>query len=101
MPRKDNHFWRLAAGLEIPPAGDVEIREPKEGWSRVAYKAVVRANFAVCGAYPRTARLHPSTVHGVAPAERVFPLWWPVSEVRRHYAPSRIILSDDAPTQSE
>jgi hypothetical protein len=41
--------------------------------------------------------MHPSTVIAIAPVEGVLPRWWPVSEVRRHYALSRIILSDDDP----
>ena len=47
--------------------------------------------------YPRTARMHPSTALAVASTERVAPVWWPVYEIRRHYAPARIVLSDDAP----
>jgi hypothetical protein len=46
---------------------------------------------------PRTARMHPSTALVVAPADRVSPGWWPVSAVRRHDAPARIVLSDDEP----
>ena len=95
--RTNNWLWRPADALEIPPAGDVVIREPKEGWSRAFYEAVLREYFAVRGAYPRTARLHPSTVLAVAPAESVAPVWWPIYEVRRHYAPARIILSNDPP----
>jgi hypothetical protein len=45
----------------------------------------------------RTARIHPSTVLAVAPADGVLPVWWPIHQVRRHDAPARIILSDDAP----
>jgi hypothetical protein len=41
--------------------------------------------------------MHPSTALAVAPAERVAPVWWPIYEVRRHYAPARIILTDDPP----
>ena len=95
--RTNSWLWRPAEEPEIPPSGDVVIREPKEGWSRAFYEAVLREYFAVRGAYPRTARLHPSTVLAVAPADSVSPLWWPVYEVRRHYAPARIVLSDDPP----
>ena len=77
------------------------IREPREGWSPDVYEAALLRYFVVRGAYPRTARMHPSTAIAVAPAERVAPLRWPVSEVRRHYAPARIILSDDAPQLPE
>src|SRR5215212_229140 len=52
-------LWQPAAAREIPPAGDVVIHEPKEGWSRAFYAAVVQHYFAVRGAYPRTARMHP------------------------------------------
>ena len=41
--------------------------------------------------------MHPSTALAVAPAQSVAPVWWPVYEIRRHYAPARIILSDDEP----
>jgi hypothetical protein len=41
--------------------------------------------------------MHPSTTLAVAPTEGVLPVSWPILEVRRHYAPARIILSDDAP----
>ena len=82
---------------EIPPSGEVVIREPKEGWSHAFYEAVLAHFFAIRGTYPRTARMHPSTALAVAPAERVAPVWWPIYEVRRHYAPARIILSDDDP----
>src|SRR5215207_3267293 len=102
--RRDNTSFgmrRWEAEPEIPPSGEVVIREPKEGWSRDFYEAVLREYFAVRGAYPRTARLHPSTVLAVAPADSVSPLWWPVYEVRRHYAPARIILSNDPPQVME
>jgi hypothetical protein len=90
-------MWQPAAAREIPPAGDVVIHEPQEGWSRAFYEAVVLHYFAVRGAYPRTARMHPSTALAVAPAERAAPVWWPVYDIRRHYAPARIVLSDDVP----
>jgi hypothetical protein len=90
-------MWQRADEPTIPPSGDVVIREPKEGWSPDVYDAVVQHYFSVRGTCPRTARMHPSTAIAVAPAERVAPRWWPVYEVRRHYAPARIILSDDAP----
>jgi hypothetical protein len=73
------------------------IREPQEGWSLGFYTAVLRQYFAVRGAYPRTARMHPSTVLVIAPAEGLLPVSWPILEVRRHYAPAHIILSDDEP----
>jgi len=90
-------LWRSADELEIPPSGDVVIREPREGWSQGFYEAILQHYFSVRGTYPRTARMHPSTALAVAPAERVAPVWWPIYEVRRHYAPARIILSDDDP----
>src|SRR5215203_4956257 len=99
--RTNAWLWRPAEEPEIPATGDVVIREPKEGWSRAFYEAVLQHYFAVRGAYPRTTRMHPSTALAVAPADRVAPAWWPVSEVRRHYAPARIILSDDDPHLSE
>jgi hypothetical protein len=99
--RDRSRLWQLPDKPEIPPAGDVVVREPPSGWSRAFYEAVLQRYFSVRGAYPRTARMHPSTVLAVAPAERVAPLWWPVSEVRRHCAPVRIILSDDAPQLPE
>ncbi len=97
--------WRnLATGcgdrrknLEILPAGDVVIREPPQGWSHGFYEAVLQHYFSVRGTSPRTARMHPSTALAVPPSERVSPMWWPVYEVRRHYAPARIVLSDDEP----
>jgi hypothetical protein len=92
---------RREDALEIPPAGDVVVREPKEGWSPTFYEAVLQRYFAVRGVYPRTARMHPSTALAVAPAERAAPVWWPVYEIRRHYAPTRIILSDDPSQISE
>src|SRR5215210_3984726 len=99
MPRNTSWFWmqRRVDALEIPPSGDVVIREPPQGWSPAFYEAVVLHYFAVRGAYPRTARMHPSTALTVAPADRAAPVWWPVYDIRRHYAPARIILSDDAP----
>jgi hypothetical protein len=102
MPRKNRDryndwLWRPAGDLQIPPAGEVVIREPREGWSPGFYQAVLQQYFAVRGTYPRTARMHPSTALAVAPTDGVSPLWWPVYEVRRHYAPARIILTDDPP----
>jgi len=97
MARERPDHWRVSDAPEILPSGDVVIREPREGWSRRYYEMVLRHYGAVRGSYPRTARMHPSTVLAVAPAESVAPLWWPVYEVRRHYAPARIILSDDEP----
>jgi len=85
----------------MPPAGDVVIREPGEGWSRAFYEAVLAHYFAVRGTYPRTARMHPSTALALAPAERVAPVWWPIYEVRRHYVPAHIILTDDPPQVAE
>src|SRR5215207_1802842 len=96
-PRDRNRLWRPVDKPEIPSSGDVVIGEPKEGWSRAFYEAVLHHYFSVRGTYPRTARMHPSTALAVAPAERVAPVWWPIYEVRRHYAPARIILSDDDP----
>ena len=84
MTRHRDHGWRPADHLEIPPSGDVVLREPREGWSPAAYAAAVQHYFLVPGAYPRTARMHPSTAIAVAPADRVTPLGWPVYEVRRH-----------------
>jgi len=95
--KNNDWLWRPAHALEILPAGDVVIREPREGWSPTFYEAVLQRYFAVRGAYPRTARMHPSTALAVAPADRVAPVWWPVYEIRRHYAPARIVLSDDEP----
>jgi hypothetical protein len=99
MPKDKHWFWmrRAVAALKIPPAGDVVIREPREGWSPTFYEAVLQHYLGVRGTYPRTARMHPSTALAVAPAESVAPVWWPVYEIRRHYAPTRIILSDDDP----
>jgi hypothetical protein len=99
MGRGNYWFWmrRLEDKLQIPPSGDVVIREPKEGWSRAFYEAVLQHYFSVRGVYPRTARMHPSTALAVAPADRAAPVWWPVYDIRRYYAPARIVLSDDAP----
>jgi hypothetical protein len=99
MGTKNYWFWmrRLEDKLKILPSGDVVVREPPEGWSRAFYEAVLQHFFAVQGTYPRTARMHPSTVLAVAPAESMAPVWWPIYEVRRHYAPARIILTDDPP----
>jgi hypothetical protein len=90
-------LWRPEEKPEILPAGDVVIREPKEGWSPAFYESVLQHYFAVRGTHPRTARMHPSTALAMAPADSVAPVWWPIYEVRRHYAPARIILSDDSP----
>jgi hypothetical protein len=95
--RTNAWLWRPAEEPEILPTGDVVIREPQEGWSRALYEAVLAHHFAVRGTYPRTARMHPSTALAVAPAESVAPVWWPIYEVRRHYAPARIVLTDDPP----
>src|SRR5215212_10222852 len=99
--KNNNWLWRPAGDVQILPAGDVVIREPREGWSPEFYEAVMQRYFAVRGAYPRTARMHPSTVLAIAPTEGVLPVSWPILEVRRHYAPARIILSDDAPLLPE
>src|SRR5215213_958685 len=76
--KNNDWLWRPAHALEILPAGDVVIREPREGWSPRFYEAVLQRYFAVRGAYPRTARMHPSTALAVAPADRVAPVWWPI-----------------------
>ena len=81
----------------MPPTGDVVLREPHEGWSPGFYAMALGQYFAVRGSYPRTARMHPSTALAVAPADRAAPLEWPIYELRRHYAPARIILTDDEP----
>jgi hypothetical protein len=102
MTEGDEHrLWRAPGALEILPTGDVVIREPREGWSLAFYTAVLRQYFAVRGANPRAARMHPSTVLAIAPTEGVLPVSWPILEVRRHAAPARIILSDDAPLLPE
>jgi hypothetical protein len=107
MTRKtrDSNYWfwmrRLEDTLVVPPSGDVVVREPREGWSYGFYEAVLQHCFSVRGTYPRTARMHPSTALAVAPAERAAPVWWPVYEIRRHYAPARIVLSDDEPQMPE
>ena len=93
--------WRTWEEPEVPLAGDVVVREPREGWSHGFYQAVLQHYVSVRGASPRTARIHPSTVLAVAPEDGRFPMWWPVFEVRRHYAPTRIILSGDAPPMQE
>ena len=96
--RSDNTSFGMRRGEdepEIPPSGEVVIREPKAGRARPFYEAVLKHYFAVRGAYPRTARLHPSTALAVAPTDGVLPVWWPIYEIRRHYAPARIILTDD------
>jgi hypothetical protein len=106
MTNQHDEVWLRQSGdramaVAIPPTGDVVIREPREGWSLAIYTAVLRHYFAVRGAYPRTARMHPSTVLAIAPTEGLLPLPWPILEVRRHYAPARIILSDDEPRISD
>ena len=97
----EDRLWRAPGELEILPAGDIVVREPREGWSLAFYTAVLRQYFAVRGAYPQTARMHPSTVLAIAPTEGVLPVSWPNLEVRRYYAPARIILSDDDPQMPE
>jgi hypothetical protein len=101
-PDRDNDWlWRPAGDLQILPAGDVVVREPREGWSLAFYTAVLRHYFGVRSAYPRTARMHPSTVLTIALTEGMLPASWPILEVRRHYAPACIILSDDSPLSPE
>jgi hypothetical protein len=95
--RNERHLWRPAGEVQISATGDVVVREPKEGWSPAFYQAVLAQYLAARGAYPRTARMHPSTALAVAPADRAAPEWWPIYEIRRHYAPARIILSEEAP----
>ena len=98
MDRPQDHYWqRVTERPEILPSGDVVLHEPREGWSYRFYAMALGQYFAVRGSYPRTARMHPSTAIAVAPADRVIPPEWPIYEVRRHYAPARIILSDDEP----
>jgi hypothetical protein len=96
MDRKNGWEWP-----EFPPSGDVVIPEPPEGWSRAVYERAVRRYLVVRGSYPRTARMHPTTLLAVAPAGGLLPVWWPIHEVRRHHAPERIILSDDVPQLPE
>ena len=99
--RHNDWLWQPTAAREIPRAGDVVVREPREGWSHGFYEAVVRHYFAVRGTYPRAARMHPSTALAVAPTESAAPVWWPVYDIRRYYAPTRIILSDAEPQLPE
>jgi hypothetical protein len=101
MTGYNDWLWRRAVERQILHSGDVVIREPRDGWSLAFYTAVLRHYFGVRGAYPRTARMHPSTVLAIAPTEGVLPVSWPILEVRRHYAPARIILSDDEPLLPE
>ena len=101
MGRKRDDQWRVALTPEILPSGDVVLRESREGWSHRFYAMALGQYVFVRGAYPRTARMHPTTALAVAPADRVIPPEWPISEVRRHYAPARIILSDDEPQVPE
>ena len=102
MEREQDHYWqRVSERPEIRPSGDVTLREPRAGWSHRYYTMALGEYVAVRGAYPRTARMHPSTALAVVPADRVIPPEWPVYEVWRHYAPARIILTDDEPLLSE
>jgi len=55
--RTNNWLWRPAEEPKIPATGDIVIREPKEGWSRAFYEAVLQHYFSVRGTYPRTARM--------------------------------------------
>ena len=87
--------------LEVLPSGDAVIRQPREGWSPGFYEAELHQYVLVRGSYPRTARMHPSTTVAVAPADRATPPGWPIYDAGRHYAPARIILSDDAPQLPE
>ena len=57
--------WRVALTPEILPSGDVVLREPREGWSYRYYAMALGQYFVVRGAYPRTARMHPSTALAV------------------------------------
>jgi hypothetical protein len=41
-PRDPDQVWRAAGELQILPAGDVVVREPREGWSLAFYTAVLR-----------------------------------------------------------
>ena len=86
---------------EIPPSGDVVIQEPPDGWSRAVYETAVVRYLEARGTYPRIARIHPNTLLAVAPTSGLLPVWWPIHEVRQHYAPERIILSDDVPQLPE
>src|SRR5215217_20948 len=97
MARGKRRAWRAGEGPEIPLAGDVVVREPRAGWSAGFYEAVVQHYHSIRGTYPRTARMHPRTLLAIAPGEGTLPIRWPIHEVRRHSAPARIILSDDAP----
>jgi hypothetical protein len=102
MPSHNYWFWmRRVDAVVIPPSGDVVLPEPAEGWSHGFYEAVLQRYFSIRETYPRTARMHPSTALAVAPAESAAPVWWPVYEIRRHYAPARIVLSDDEPQVPE
>ena len=98
---QDNYWQRVTERPEILPSGDVTLREPREGWTYRSYAMAVEHYFFVRGTYPRTARMHPSTVRAVVPTDRVVPPEWPIYEVRRYYAPARIILSDDEPLLPE
>ena len=54
MPKQNDWFWLRRSGhaakaVEISPAGDVVIREPKEGWSPTFYEAVVQHYFSFRG----------------------------------------------------
>ena len=97
MHREQDNYWQRASERpKILPVGDVVLRVPRDGWSYRSYAMAAQQYFFVRGAYPRTARMHPSTATAVVPGDRVVPPEWPIYEVRRHYAPARIILSDDA-----
>src|SRR5829696_8178998 len=81
MEREPDHQWRASDAPEILPSGDVVLREPQEGWLHRSYATAPGQSVVVRGAYPRTARMHPSTAIAVAPADRVIPLEWPISKV--------------------
>ena len=91
MDRRIRPLWRAADIPEIRPTGDVTLREPREGWSPAFYESVLQNYCAVRGSYPRTARMHPSTALRVAPADRVAPQAWPISDRRR---PDPVLRSD-------
>ena len=96
MDRENGWEWP-----EVPPSGDVVIEEPPAGWSREVYETAVWRYLVARGTYPRTARMHPDTLRVVAPASALLPVWWPIHEVGQHYAPERIILSDEMPQLPE
>ncbi len=74
MTKNSDHVWRPRDPLEIPPSGDVVIREPREGWSREFYKLVLLRYFVARGVYPRTARMHPSTERAITPTDVLQPV---------------------------